>query len=52
MQIKRNDLLQGVKSLETVNFDIAMLRQALLDETDTIVRESLNRIAGDLNVAN
>lgn len=45
-------MLQGVKSLETVQFDLSMLRQALQDETEPMVRESLNRIAGDLNLAN
>lgn len=44
--------MQGVKTLETVQFDLALLRKALTEETDPMVRESLNRISGDLNLTN
>lgn len=41
--------MQGVRTLETVHFDLALLRRALAEETDSVVKESLSRVAGDLN---
>ena len=52
LQLKRSEVLQGVKTLETVLFDLALLRKSLSEETDPMVRESLSRIAGDLNLTN
>lgn len=52
LQLRRQEILQGVKTVETVQFDLALMRRALQEETDQFVRESLNRVAGDLNLAN
>ena len=52
LHIKRAQVLEGIKQLETVIFDLALLRRSLTEEKEPMMLESLNRIAGDLNMPN